>query len=124
MLQNPTKMLSTFISTLLLSSAALAQVTYQNHSQTILRVDTGQYGPELEEYHYYYDQWPIGLAISSKGRFFVSYTRGNYSYTLGEAINKTAEIPYPILISQPPCLATEYLVERHPVWLRKQHGTH
>jgi sugar lactone lactonase YvrE len=28
-------------------------------------------------------------------RFFVSYTRGNYSFTLGEAVNKTAEVPYP-----------------------------
>jgi sugar lactone lactonase YvrE len=74
---------------------ATAQVTYQNSSQTILRVDTGSYGPELEEYHYYYDQWPIGLAISSQGRFFVSYTRGDYSFTLGEAVNKTSEIPYP-----------------------------
>jgi sugar lactone lactonase YvrE len=73
----------------------MAQVTYQNHSQTILRVDTGSYGPELEEYHYYYNQWPIGLAISSTGRFFASYTRGNYAFTLGEAVNKTAETPYP-----------------------------
>jgi sugar lactone lactonase YvrE len=87
-------MLSQFLATLLLSSAA-AQVTYQNTSQTILRVDTGRYGPELEEYHYYYDQWPIGLAISSTGRFFASYTRGNYAFTLGEAVNKTAETPYP-----------------------------
>lgn len=79
----------------LLFSTAAAQTTYQNASGTILRVDSGSYGPKLEEYHYYYDQWPIGLAISSKGRFFASYTRGNYSFTLGEAINKTAEIPYP-----------------------------
>jgi sugar lactone lactonase YvrE len=75
--------------------AAAAQITYQNSSQTILRVDTGTYGPALEEYHYYYDQWPIGLAVSSTGRFFASYTRGTYTYTLGEATNKTAERPYP-----------------------------
>lgn len=80
---------------LALASTAAAQITYQNHSQTILRVDTGSYGPELEEYHYYYNQWPIGLASSSTGRFFVSYTRGNYTFTLGEAVNKTAEVPYP-----------------------------
>lgn len=29
-----------------------AQVTYQNSSQTILRVDNGTYGPEIEEVHY------------------------------------------------------------------------
>jgi len=72
-----------------------AQVTYQNSSGTILRVDNGTYGPETEEVHYYYNQWPIGLAVSSSGRLFVCYTRGTYEYTLGEAVNKTAEIAYP-----------------------------
>ncbi|KAL9618735.1 MAG: hypothetical protein Q9160_006614 [Pyrenula sp. 1 TL-2023] len=74
---------------------AVSQVTYQNSSQTILRVDSGSYGPPLEEVHYYYDQWPIGLAVSSTSRIFVCYTRGNYTYTLGETVNKTAEKPYP-----------------------------
>jgi sugar lactone lactonase YvrE len=78
-----------------LSAYATAQVTYQNSSQTILRTDPGAYGPEVEEFHYYYDQWPIGLAVSSTGRLFVCYTRGNYTFTLGEAVNKTAEVPYP-----------------------------
>jgi sugar lactone lactonase YvrE len=88
-------MRSSILSAAALISAAAAQVTYGNSSGTILRTDPGSYGPEVEEYHYYYDQWPIGLAISSTGRFFVTYTRGNYSYTLGEAVNKTAEVPYP-----------------------------
>ncbi|KAF1938697.1 hypothetical protein EJ02DRAFT_17909 [Clathrospora elynae] len=78
-----------------LATSAVAQVTYQNSTGTILRTDSGSYGPEVEEYHYYYEQWPIGLTISSTGRFFVSYTRGNYAFTLGEAVNKTAEVPYP-----------------------------
>ncbi|KAF1850548.1 uncharacterized protein K460DRAFT_270184 [Cucurbitaria berberidis CBS 394.84] len=82
-------------STLALLTTTAAQVTYQNLTGTILRTDSGAYGPEIEEYHYYYEQWPIGLAISSTGRFFVSYTRGDYSFTVGEAVNKTAEIPYP-----------------------------
>jgi len=71
-------------------ASAQSSVTFQDSSQTILRTDNGTYGPALEEYHYYYDQWPIGLAISSTGRFFVSYTRGTYAYTLGETVNKTA----------------------------------
>ena len=83
-------------------AAGLAQVTFQNSSGTILRVDNGSYGPEIEEYHYYYDQWPIGLSVSSKGRLFVCYTRGDYQYTLGEAINKTAETPYPPGLNLPP----------------------
>lgn len=76
-------------------SLVWGQVTYQDASSTILRTDNGTYGPPLEEFHYYYDQWPIGLAVSSTGRLFVCYTRGQYAYTLGEAVNKTAEAPYP-----------------------------
>lgn len=75
---------------LVLTTLASAQVTFQNSSGTILRVDNGTYGPPIEEYHYYYNQWPIGLAVSSTERLFVCYTRGTYEYTLGEAINKTA----------------------------------
>ena len=91
------------VSSLLLAAGVAAQsgnfipqnASFINHTQTILRVDNGTQGPVLEEYHYYYDQWPIGLAISSKGRFFASYTRGDYAYTVGEAVNKTTEKPYP-----------------------------
>ncbi|GME42746.1 Major royal jelly-related protein [Neofusicoccum parvum] len=77
------------------AAVAFGQVTYQDTSGTILRTDNGTYGPALEEFHYYYDQWPIGLSVSSTGRLFVCYTRGQYAYTLGEAVNKTAEEPYP-----------------------------
>jgi sugar lactone lactonase YvrE len=88
-------MKSSIITALGLASIATAQVTYQNPSQTILRTDPGAYGPEIEEVHYYYQQWPIGIAVSSKGRIFASYTRGNYTFTVGEAVNLTAEVPYP-----------------------------
>ncbi|KAF2162025.1 hypothetical protein M409DRAFT_69272 [Zasmidium cellare ATCC 36951] len=88
-------MLSLFVPALLLAGSALAQVTYQNHSQTIVRVDNGTYGPEVEEVHYYYDQWPIGIAVASDGRIFATYTRGDDEYTLGVIVNKTAEKPYP-----------------------------
>lgn len=62
---------------------------------TILRVDNGTYGPPVEEVHYLWKYWPIGIAVSSKGRIFVTYTRGNYDYTLAEAVNKSSESPYP-----------------------------
>ncbi|KAL1305324.1 hypothetical protein AAFC00_002224 [Neodothiora populina] len=81
-----------------LAASALAQIqniTYATPQNTTLRIDNGTTGPAIEEFHYYQDQWPIGLAISSTGRFFVSYTRGDYEYTLGEVVNKTAERPYP-----------------------------
>lgn len=71
------------------------KVTYQNSSGTRLRVDNGSYGPTIEEVHYFYDQWPVGFAVSSKGRIFVSYYPGNYTYTLGEVVNATTERPYP-----------------------------
>ena len=88
-------MRSIIASTLSFLTVIAAQVTFQNSSQTILRVDSGSYGPEIEEVHYYYEQWPIGIAVSSTGRIFASYTRGNYTFTLGETVNKTAERPYP-----------------------------
>lgn len=75
--------------------AAAQAITYQNLSSANVRVDTGQIGPAVEEVHYYYDQWPIGLAVSKQGRIFVCYTRGTYAYTLGEVVNTTAETPYP-----------------------------
>lgn len=60
-----------------------------------VRRDTGTYGPTVEEVHYYYDQWPIGISVSKKGRIFACYTRGTYKYTLGEISNLTTEVPYP-----------------------------
>ncbi|KAK5944418.1 hypothetical protein PMZ80_003700 [Knufia obscura] len=62
---------------------------------TILRVDNGTYGPPIEEVHYFYKYWPVGISVSSTGRLFVSYTRGQYDYTVGEVVNTTAETPYP-----------------------------
>ncbi|CZT18818.1 uncharacterized protein RCC_04662 [Ramularia collo-cygni] len=79
-----------------LASQAVAQnATYQSPTDSILRFDNGTYGPSIEEVHYYYDQWPIGIAVASDGRIFATYTRGSYDYTLGVAVNKTAEKPYP-----------------------------
>lgn len=80
---------------LVLAAAVASQTTFGNGSSTILRIDNGTFGPEIEEFHYYYDQWPIGLAVSSTGRLFVCYTRGSYAFTVGEAISQTAEVPYP-----------------------------
>ncbi|KAL1859869.1 hypothetical protein Plec18170_001815 [Paecilomyces lecythidis] len=76
-------------------SLITAQPTFQNSSGTRLRVDNGTYGPPVEEVHYFYDQWPVGFAVSSKGRIFVTYYPGNYTYTLGEVVNETTERPYP-----------------------------
>ena len=84
----------------LVATATYAQLASQNASSTILRVDNGTYGSAVEEYHYYYDQFPIGLAVSSTGRIFVCYTRGTYNYTLGEVTSTTQETPYPDIGTQ------------------------
>lgn len=92
-------MLSTGIACLLLAGTAVAHnSTFETPAgtiETILRVDNGTYGPPVEEVHYYYDQWPIGIAVASNGRLFASYTRGDYAYTLGVVTDETAEEPYP-----------------------------
>ncbi|KAI0134882.1 major royal jelly protein-domain-containing protein [Daldinia grandis] len=77
--------------------------TFRTSGARNVRVDTGTYGPPVEEYHYFYDQWPIGLAVSKDGRVFTCYTRGTYAYTLGEVVNETAEVAYPNLeLNTPP----------------------
>lgn len=45
-------MLTNVLTTLTFAASALCQVTYQNSSDTRLRVDNGTYGPEIEEVHY------------------------------------------------------------------------
>jgi hypothetical protein len=84
-----------FLLATVFAALSAGQITYQNAAGTRLRVDNGTYGPPIEEVHYFYDQWPVGFAVSSKGRIFVTYYPGNYSYTLGEVVNSTAERPYP-----------------------------
>lgn len=67
-----------------------------NFTPPALRYDNGSYGPTLEVTHYFYDQWPIGLAIHAESsRQFVCYTRGNDSYTLGVVTGPTTEEAYP-----------------------------
>ncbi|KAK3074263.1 hypothetical protein LTR53_003424 [Teratosphaeriaceae sp. CCFEE 6253] len=78
----------------IVSTAGLIQDNSTGAS-TRLRYDNGTYGPGIEEVHYYYDQWPIGIAVASDGRIFTTYTRGSDVYTLGVVVNETAEAPYP-----------------------------
>ena len=74
--------LKTILAVATLSCFATAQsiqaVASQNLSSVNVRRDSGSTGPLVEEVHYYYDQWPIGLAVSKQGRIFVCYTRGKY----------------------------------------------
>ena len=73
-------------------------------SQSILRSDNGTTGPSVEEVHYYYTEWPTGVAVSSTGRIFTSFLRGgnSYQYTLGEVVNMTSEVAYPSQSAQLP----------------------
>ena len=50
--------------------------TFSTTGPRNVRIDTGTYGPEVEEMHYYYDQWPIGLAIFFTGtNLYLLYSR-------------------------------------------------
>ncbi|KAM3555607.1 hypothetical protein MY1884_005515 [Beauveria asiatica] len=51
-------------------------------------------GPAIEEVHYFYREWPVGFAVASTGRIFVSYYPGNVSFTLGEVVDSTTEKAY------------------------------
>ena len=73
---------NTFVAIATLSCFATAQSIRSTISQNLtsinVRRDSGLTGPPVEQVHYYYDQWPIGLAVSKQGRIFVCYTRGTY----------------------------------------------
>ena len=62
----------------LVTAQSIQSTTSQNLSSINVRRDSGLTGPPVEQVHYYYDQWPIGLAVSKQGRIFVCYTRGTY----------------------------------------------
>ncbi|KAI0635247.1 major royal jelly protein-domain-containing protein [Trametes polyzona] len=60
-----------------------------------IHIDTGKYGPEIELVHAYYNFWPTGVGVSSNGRIFTCYPRGNETFTLGEVNSPTTEAPFP-----------------------------
>ncbi|KAH0835172.1 hypothetical protein AYO21_10878 [Fonsecaea monophora] len=70
-------------------------ISNNSRFDTILRVDNGTYGPMVEEVHYFYKYWPIGIAVSSTSRIFICYTRGDYDYTVAEVNSTTSETPFP-----------------------------
>ncbi|KAJ9373898.1 hypothetical protein DTO282E5_1254 [Paecilomyces variotii] len=76
-----------FLSSLLLFSPVLGQR------------DPQYSGPSLEPVHYYFDEWPTGIAVSSKGRLFSNYPLGldptNTKYQVAELTGNTTEVPYP-----------------------------
>jgi sugar lactone lactonase YvrE len=86
-------------------AAFTALVGLQQTSAQDLLSDPGRAGPELEVVHRYNDQWPTGIAVSSKGRKFSNYPGGldpnntndgtNGRYTVAELVDENKERPYP-----------------------------
>ncbi|KAI0646379.1 major royal jelly protein-domain-containing protein [Trametes meyenii] len=60
-----------------------------------IHVDTGKYGPPIELVHAYFDFWPTGVGVSSEGRIFTCFPRGNETFTLGEVSSPITEAPFP-----------------------------
>ncbi|KAI0372031.1 hypothetical protein BV20DRAFT_964724 [Pilatotrama ljubarskyi] len=71
-----------------------------------IHVDTGKYGPPLELVHAYFNYWPTGVGVSSDGRIFTCFPRGNETFTLAEANSSTTEAPFPNQdVNTPPAFA-------------------
>ncbi|KAK4555985.1 hypothetical protein LTR86_006681 [Recurvomyces mirabilis] len=87
-------------------------------AQNLIR-DPSVYGPALEVVHLYYDEFPTGIAVSSKGRLFSNYPGGlnandtnngsNGRYTIAELVSNTTERAFPSTqINSPPGGAINY----------------
>ncbi|KAI0360599.1 hypothetical protein OH77DRAFT_701392 [Trametes cingulata] len=71
-----------------------------------IHVDTGKYGPPIELVHAYFNFWPTGVGVSSDGRIFTCFPRGNETFTLAEANSSTTEAPFPNQdVNTPPAFA-------------------
>lgn len=81
--------------------------------------DPGVYGPPIELVHLYYDEFPTGIAVSSKGRKFSNYPGGldgndTYrgtvpKYTIAELLPNNTERAFPSAeINEPPGGAINY----------------
>jgi len=83
----------------LLASAAPSTYNTSTGGITIQSLDHLKQDPlleygEIEVVHYYYDQWPTGIAVSREGRLFSNYPGGlnvadayngrNGAYTIAE----------------------------------------
>jgi len=67
--------------------------------------DTGRYGPQIELVHLYFNFWPTGVGVTSTGRIFTCYPRGNETFTLAEVNSSTTETPWPTLdFNTPPAI--------------------
>ncbi|KAH8761393.1 hypothetical protein BGZ57DRAFT_944011 [Hyaloscypha finlandica] len=79
----------------------------------------------IEEFYYYYDQWPIDLAVSKQGRVFACYARERYAYSQGEIVKQAGELPYPPLeLDTPPgglsmsqTASTLYITPDDSLWI-------
>jgi hypothetical protein len=68
---------------------------------------TAHFGPEVTVEHLYYENYPTGITVSKTGRKFSNFPR-DATYTVGELINGTVEIPFPNLeVNTPPSLRNE-----------------
>ncbi|OCH93332.1 hypothetical protein OBBRIDRAFT_327300 [Obba rivulosa] len=71
------------------------EVNNADLSRAKIHVDTGRFGPTIELVHAYFNFWPTGVGVSSDGRIFTCFPRGNETFTLAELNSSTSETPFP-----------------------------
>ncbi|EMD31899.1 hypothetical protein CERSUDRAFT_119203 [Gelatoporia subvermispora B] len=71
------------------------EVSNPELAQVKIHVDTGRFGPPIELVHAYFNFWPTGVGVSSDGRIFTCFPRGNETFTLAEVNSSTTEAPFP-----------------------------
>lgn len=110
---------------LLACYASFVTAQFATEGSYAVRYDTGRFGPDVEVFHYFFDQWRMytsiasklgvvnvcmlitnaatGIAMTEHNKTLVVYPRGeNSSYTLGLVNDTTSEEAYPSLAYNTP----------------------
>ncbi|KAI5891516.1 uncharacterized protein SCHCODRAFT_02629336 [Schizophyllum commune H4-8] len=90
-------MLSTSIITVLAFASGTHAVEFEPVEGSPGLIDNGTYGPPIEIVHLFQHP-PTGITVSSTGRAFISFNRGNLTAnpkTLAEIVNSTHDVAWP-----------------------------
>lgn len=108
---------------MLLSLLSVASALIATVGGQYIISDSVRYGDPIELVFQYNNEWPTGIAVSSKGRKFSNYPPGldpgnlnngtNGKYTVAELTGNSTETPYPsVRINNPPGGSINYTTSR------------